>query len=85
MTEPRNDVLLFTPDNLLEQVAQTPLILGYHQVRFYITDEGLLAKEPTDRIGTFFLSPSGGTLRDSGMNIVLYSAKYDKFKGWGKL
>lgn len=31
-----------------------------------------------------FISPSGGTLRDSSMNIVMYSAKYDKYKGYGK-
>lgn len=85
MTESINDVLLFTPDNLLKQVADTPLVLGYHKVQFYIENNGTLAKEPTQNIGTFYLSPSGGTLRDTDMNIVLYSAKNDKFKGWGKV
>lgn len=84
MNEIPDDILLFSPDNLLKQVAETPLVLGYHTVRFYVENSGILAKEPTGSIGVFYLSPSGGTLRDAEMNIVLYSAKYDKFKGWGK-
>lgn len=80
-----NDLHLFSPENLLSQAAQTPLTLGYHTVKFYVNADGLLAKEPTGRLGKFYLSPSGGTLRDEHMNIVLYSAKYDKFKGYGKL
>jgi hypothetical protein len=85
MLEQPDELFLFSPETLLRQIELTPLRLGYHEVRFYVTDDGLLSKTPTETIGKFYLSPSGGTLRDENMNIVLYSAKYDKFKGLGRL
>ncbi len=78
------DINIFSADNLVAQAAITPLINGYHALQFYVTNNGQLAKERTDTLGLFYLSPSGGALRDEKMNIVLYSARYDKFKGYGK-
>lgn len=80
-----NDLYYFTPENLLAQAQITPLKLGYHRVQFYVDEQGIPSKEKTDRMAEFYLSPSGGTLRDMNMNIVTYSAKYDKYKGYGKL
>lgn len=78
------ELYYFSPENLLAQTQNTPLELGYHRVRFFVDEQGIPAKEKTSRIDEFYLSPSGGTLRDSAMNIVVYSAKYDKYKGYGK-
>lgn len=80
-----DDLFCFNPENLLAQTHITPLILGYHRIQFYVDEQGIPSKEKTDRINEFFLSPSGGTLRDLSMNIVTYSAKYDKYKGYGKI
>lgn len=80
---PTPDLLIFTPENLLLQATSSPIEMGYHQLNFYVEKSGQLAKEPTDYLAKFYYSPSGGTLRDSDMNIVTYSAKYDKFKGYG--
>ncbi|MBL7997840.1 MAG: hypothetical protein JNL32_04285 [Candidatus Kapabacteria bacterium] len=74
---------VYSPANLLEQSKSAPYELGYYKLRFYVDDKGLLAKTDTGILGDFFYSPSGGTLRDSAMNIVLYSAKFDIYKGIG--
>ena len=79
------DPLIYTPENVLRQAETGPLVLGYKKLTFYVDDQGLLAKTATDHTAQFFLSPSGGTLRDAEMNIVAYSAKYDLYKGYGRL
>lgn len=79
-----NDLHVYTPENLLEQAAQAEDRLGYRILRFYVDDQGALAKTPTDTTALFYYSPSGGTLRDSDLNIVLYSAKFDLYKGFGR-
>lgn len=78
------DLHLFTNENLLQQASMVPIQLGYHKLLFYIDDSGIISKVKTNRIGEFYYSPSGGTLRDHKMNIVLYSAKFDLYKGYGK-
>jgi len=79
-----SDYHIYTPENLLTQIQTAPFRLGYYSLQFYVDENGVLTKEPTNTLGNFFLSPSGGTLRDEELNIVLYSAKFDKFKGYGK-
>jgi len=78
------DLMLFTNEHLLIQASKVPIQLGYHKLHFYIDDSGIISKIKTNRIGEFYYSPSGGTLRDHRMNIVLYSAKFDLYKGYGK-
>ncbi|GDX63630.1 hypothetical protein LBMAG35_04680 [Chlorobiota bacterium] len=79
-----NDPRIFSHENLLKQSQHSELTLGYYTVHFYVDSPGVPSKHVTDKIEQFYLSPSGGTLRDSSMNIVMYSAKYDKYKGYGK-
>ncbi|MFZ9760829.1 MAG: hypothetical protein ACO323_01805 [Candidatus Kapaibacteriota bacterium] len=79
-----SDIHIFSHENLITQSQNSPLTLGYHTLQFYVESPGIPAKHVTNTIETFYLSPSGGTLRDSSMNIVMYSAKYDKYKGYGK-
>ena len=84
MSEPSLDLLVYSPENLIAQAAVAADTLGYKLVQFYVDEKGLLAKCPTEHVGTFDLSPSGGTLRDMELNIVLYSAKFDIYKGLGR-
>jgi hypothetical protein len=79
-----NDLHVYTPENLLEQAAKAEDRLGYRILRFYVDEHGMLAKVPTDQTALFYYSPSGGTLRDGDLNIVLYSAKFDLYKGFGR-
>ncbi len=79
-----NDYHIYSPENLLTQIQTAPFHLGYYSLQFYVDENGVLTKETTNTLGNFYLSPSGGTLRDEELNIVLYSAKFDKFKGYGK-
>jgi hypothetical protein len=78
------DIHCFSHENLVKQTETAEQQLGYYIVHFYVDEAGVISKEKTANIGQFFLSPSGGTLRDKDMNIVTYSAKYDKYKGYGK-
>ena len=80
----RPDLYVYSPSNLLEQGIEAEEHLGYKILKFYVNEEGLLAKGKTSKTSTFYLSPSGGTLRDANLNIVLYSAKFDRFKGLGR-
>lgn len=79
-----DDLHIYTPEHLLAQAQGAPEQLGYRLLRFYVDDQGQLAKEPTPTLATFFYSPSGGTLRDAELSIVLYSAKFDLYKGYGR-
>lgn len=78
------DIHCFSHENLVKQTETAEQQLGYYIVHFYVDGAGVISKEKTGKIDQFFLSPSGGTLRDKDMNIVTYSAKYDKYKGYGK-
>ncbi|MCU0330502.1 MAG: hypothetical protein MUC47_05925 [Candidatus Kapabacteria bacterium] len=80
----RDDLYVYSPESLLAQAAEAEEHLGYRILTFYIDGDGIPAKQPTPHKGTFFYSPSGGTLRDEHMNIVVYSAKFDLYKGLGK-
>lgn len=75
---------VYSPENVMEQSQRAPEHLGYKILKFFVDEDGGLAKHPTPTMATFYLSPSGGTLRDADLNIVLYSAKYDLYKGLGK-
>lgn len=85
MAAEHSDLLVYSPEHLLAQAATAEERLGYRMVRFYVDAQGRLAKEPTDSVATFYLSPSGGTLRDEELNIVVYSAKFDLYKGFGRI
>ena len=80
----RRDLYVYSPQHLLEQAEEAEEHLGYRSLTFYVDEQGMLAKDVTDRTATFYYSPSGGTLRDADLNIVLYSAKFDLYKGYGR-
>lgn len=77
-----NDPFIYSEENLLKQIEQNQYELGFYKVQFYTDDKGILSSEKTNNISTFYLYPSGGTLRDENMNIVLYSSKFDTYRGF---
>jgi hypothetical protein len=84
MATPSDDLFVYSPEHVQEQAAQAEEHLGYRILYFYVDGKGLLAKVPTEDRRKFYLSPSGGTLRDSDLNIVVYHAKFDLYKGFGR-
>lgn len=84
-TSDTNDVHLFSEETLRKQLETAETKLGYNLVRFYVDEHGVLSKTKTTHIEQFYLSPSGGTLRDKNFNLVTYSARYDMYKGLGRL
>ena len=76
-----NDIYIFSHENVLEQIKTAKYELGYYILKFY-TKDGKPSKEPTDSISEFYLYPTGGTLRDSSMNLVFYDPRYDIYRGF---
>jgi hypothetical protein len=79
MAEP--DLLVFTEENLREQLATAPFSLGFYTVRFY-TENGKPVARKTGTVEEFYLYPSGGTLRDSKFNIIFYDSQFDTYRGF---
>ena len=84
MLAPSEDMYIYSPEHVHAQAAVAEEHLGYKILKFYVDDRGQLAKGPTAQQRTFYLSPSGGTLRDEDLNIIVYSAKFDLYKGFGR-
>jgi hypothetical protein len=78
------DVCIFTDEHLRKQLETAETQLGYKLVRFYVDEHGVISKAKTSQTAQFYLSPSGGTLRDKNLNLVMYSARYDMYKGIGR-
>jgi hypothetical protein len=85
MTTETPDIHLFSEEMLRKQLETAEEKLGYKIVHFYVDAHGVLSKTPTNATEVFYLSPSGGTLRDKSFNLVTYSARYDMYKGLGKV
>jgi len=77
-----NDIYIYSEENLQKQIEQGNYELGFYRVKFYVNEIGLLANSKTEYISEFHLYPSGGTLRDKNMNIVLYNSKFDTYRGF---
>jgi hypothetical protein len=75
------DLLFFTDANMLEQLTSAPYRLGYYTLRFY-SENSRPVNKVTDTIEEFYLYPSGGALRDSRFNIVLYNSRFDTYRGF---
>ncbi len=75
------DLKVFSHENVLEQLKTAAFRNGYYILEFY-TEEGKPSKHPTDTTAQFYLSPSGGTLRDSNFNLLFYDSRYDTYRGF---
>lgn len=76
-----DDVRLFNHENILKQLETAEYKNGYYVLEFYVKD-GKPSSVPTDCMATFYLYPSGGTLRDSNFQLVFYDSKYDTYRGF---
>jgi len=76
-----NHLCKFSEENLLKQIEFGKYELGFYRVKFF-TKNGTLSETSTEEICEFYLYPSGGTLRDKNFNIVLYSSKFDIYRGF---
>jgi hypothetical protein len=76
-----HDIYSFSHENILEQIKTAKYELGYYVLRFYSKD-GKPSKEPTNTISEYYLYPTGGTLRDSSMNLIFYDPRYDVYRGF---
>jgi hypothetical protein len=81
----KQDIHLFSEETLRKQLETAETKLGYKLVHFFVDEHGVLSKTVTNQVEQFYLSPSGGTLRDKNFNLVTYSARYDMYKGLGRL
>ena len=81
MTQPADDIHVFSEENIHKQLQTAPFAQGFYTLTFY-TENGQLAKHSTDTLSEFYLYPSGGTLRDSGFNLVFYDSQFDSYRGF---
>jgi len=77
-----HDIHIYSHDAVFRQVREATYRFGYYVLKFYEDPFGRPSKEKTDCIAEFYLFPSGGCLRDSNMNIILYDSKYDTYRGF---
>jgi len=75
------DLNCFTEEHIARQLETAPFTLGFYTLRFY-AEEGRPVNKVTDSIVDFYLYPSGGTLRDSRFNIILYDSRFDTYRGF---
>jgi hypothetical protein len=75
------DLFMFRSEHILAQLQTAPFTLGYYTLRFYV-EAGKPVNRVTDRLGVFYLYPSGGTLRDASFNIVCYDSRFDTYRGF---
>jgi hypothetical protein len=75
------DLRLFSHENILEQIQTAAFRNGYYVLEFY-SAEHKPSPVPTDTVETFYLYPSGGTLRDSEFQLLFYDSRYDTYRGF---
>jgi hypothetical protein len=75
------DPHLYTEQNLLDQLSHAPYDLGTYTLRFY-TEGGKPVNKVTGLVEVFYLSPSGGTLRDKDFHIIWYDSRFDTYRGF---
>lgn len=79
---PAGDLLVFRDENIHAQLATARYHLGAYELRFYADAVGRPSARVTDTVSTFYLYPSGGTLRDASFNIIFYDSRFDTTRGF---
>jgi hypothetical protein len=74
-----SDIYIYSVTNVLAQVDEATSELGHFELKFYV-DNGRPAKVKTGEFATFYYYPSGGTIRDTEMNIIFYEPKLDRYR-----
>jgi hypothetical protein len=75
------DLRIFSHEHVLEQIRTAEYRNGYYILEFY-AEQHKPSSEPTATVETFFLYPSGGTLRDSRFQLLFYDSRYDTYRGF---
>lgn len=75
------DVKVFSHENVLEQLKTAEYRNGYYILEFY-AEQGKPSKHITDTTERFYLSPSGGTIRDKSFQLIFYDSRYDTYRGF---
>jgi len=75
------DLRLFSHENLLEQIKTAVYRNGYYVLEFYAAQHKPSSVQ-TAAIETYYLYPSGGTLRDSDFQLLFYDSRYDTYRGF---
>lgn len=73
-----DDVHCYSPENVLRQTNGRESTLGAFEITLYAIN-GRPAREKTESLETFFYYPSGGTIRDASLNILLYEPRLDMY------
>ena len=76
-----HDLRLYSHENLLEQIETAEYRNGYYVLEFY-AHQHKPSSVQTATIETFYLYPSGGTLRDSNFQLLFYDSRYDTYRGF---
>jgi hypothetical protein len=76
------DLRCFSDDHLFAQLSRAPVECGSYVLEFYADALNRPSPHPTERVAHFFLSPTGGTLRDEEFHIVFYDSRYDTYRGF---
>ena len=76
-----DDLRIFSHEHLLKQLDTAEYANGYYVLEFY-AQNNKPSSVKTDNVGTFYLYPSGGTLRDSEFQLIFYDSKYDTYRGF---
>jgi len=72
----------FSHEAILRQLERAEYAHGCYALRFYADVLNRPSAVPTDRIETFYLYPSGGTLRDKDHHLLFYDSRYDTYRGF---
>ena len=73
-----DDPYLYSVEHVKRQAASAVAEQGVYPVRFYARD-GRPARENTGVVERFYYYPSGGTIRDAQLNILLYEPRLDQY------
>ena len=76
------DLLKFSPDNVLRQLETAEFKNGYYTLEFYTLPNGKPSLTVTGDTSHFYLYPSGGTLRDANFQLIFYDSRYDTYRGF---
>lgn len=76
------DLRVFNHENILEQLKSAEFRNGYYVLEFYADPKNKPSRTPTSLVSTFYLYPSGGTLRDSNFQLLFYDSAYDTYRGF---
>lgn len=77
-----DDELIFSHEHIRKQLEQAEYRNGYFILKFYADEKSKPSSKPTERVASFYLYPTGGTLRDAEFQLLFYDSRYDTYRGF---